>query len=142
MAVITCELIHAATAGDIWGYMEGNLDDEVKNGIQSHILKCRPCLDFFAAATQHVKDMDPKRYDRFHQEVMAVRRAELLRYCRNNDIEIDISKAKEPDDYFRIAIAAMLPGREGSFNAVWDGMSGGERDEMVLELIQIMHDEG
>jgi len=140
-----CELITALDNEHVWDYLEGNLEPEFVTFIRSHCLWCRSCLDFFGDALSRLQESDPRRYYIYQIENFAVRKAELTRFCKRNNIELDITQLTDPKDFGKFAIGAILKEYAPRFYKLWDSASEAERGEMmvdVLQCIEEMLDEG
>ena len=133
-----CKTITDLSDVDIWAFYEAEMPTEKATFIRSHVIDCIRCLEHFAKKTQTVTSADERRYNRFHQEVMAVRRAELLRSFRKVGIELDVLKIKTPQDYFKYGIGSLSPNPEAFFK-FWDTLSDSERDSLMFAAVKITY---
>lgn len=133
-----CTTIKNLSETDIWNFFEGNLEESRADAIRKHVIVCRDCLNLFAVASAKNNHNDASRYNAFHQEIMAVRRAELMRFYKKINRDLDISLVKTPYDYFKYAIAGMLPADYG-FLEIWDTLASDEKDEVVLKALKTIH---
>lgn len=135
-----CEVIQSMSDDDVWAFFEGNLEKDKEDAIRHHFIECNECIQSFAESAQKVNDSDEKRYNLFHQENLAVRKAELLRFCKKKGIDIDITKIKTAYDYFKYAIGAMVPLMADTFYKTWDESEDSVKDEIVLDIMKTLHD--
>ena len=139
--MIDCDAIKDLTDDDIWSHLEGNADDEFET-IRQHCIKCRGCFETYAEAMQRVKEKDTRRYLLFHKEHLAVRKLELDRYCRENNIKgVDVSKIKDADDYMKICFGMLFKEAGPLFYKWWQKVKPERRGEVLLELMEILEED-
>lgn len=136
-----CDIVDSLTDEAVWAHLEGDADKEVIDCITSHCIRCRPCFTAYASAIDRVKQIDPKRYARFHNENLAVRKLELARYCKNHGISIDIHEIRDADEYckrfFEVAFGEAGP----LFSKWWEKVKPERRDQVMMDLLEILHEE-
>lgn len=138
--MLECALVTALSDEQVWDYLEGNLDSEHTEFIQSHCLWCRDCLDFFGGALDRIQKADPKRYSLYQRENFAVRKAELYRFCKRHNIAFDVTQLTDPGDYCKYAIGAVLKEYAPNFYKLWDRASEAQRGEMMIEILQCIEE--
>lgn len=136
-----CDIVSCLTDDAIWAHLEGSADEEVIDCIRSHCVKCTPCFMAYAEGIDRLKAQDSKRYARFHNENLAVRKLELERYCKKIGVPIDLKKIKNAEDYFKAFFGVAFKEAGPLFHKWWETIKPERRDTVIMELLQILEDD-
>lgn len=140
MTSTDCNIVSCLTDDAIWAHLEGDADIEVVDCIRTHCIKCTACFMAYAEGIDRLKLQNPKRYARFHNENLMVRKLELERYCKKLGIYIDINKIRNAEDYFKTFFKLAFKDAGPLFSKWWENIDPERRNMVIMELLQILED--